>query len=512
VCRRAFLAIALTCAVPILAAPAQPGLTGTPQLARVYDAILDARFDDIPALLRQACGPAPAEACQLLDVVATWWQIQLDPGNRARDAAFAARADAAIAATTAWTARAPDRAEAWFYLGGAYGVRARWRVLRGERLAAARDGKRIKESLERALALDPDLHDAYFGIGLYHYYADVAPAGATVLRWLMALPGGDRATGLREMLQARDRGQLLRGEADYQLHTVYLWYEDQTGRALALLAGLDQRHPGNPHFLQQTAGIEDTYYQDPVGSAATWAELLERARRGRVAEPELAATAARLGIARQHEQLAESDVAVEALRTAAAAKPQAPYGAAALVQLRLAQSLDRLGYRSDAIASYEAAQAAAPADDPHGVRAAARTGLRQRPDPARASAYRLSLEGWRALERGDLVAAAGALAQARALDADEPVLQYRAARLLLAQGLIDDALTAFAAVHRERETTPEEIYLRACVEAAEIHEHRRAIGIAIDLYRTALTMSGGDRRLKARAQRALTRLTNAGAL
>jgi len=92
------------------------------------------------------------------------------------------------------------------------------------------------------------------------------------------------------------------------------------------------------------------------------------------------------------------------------------------------------------------------------------------------------------------------------------VLQYRYARLLLAQGLIDDALSAFAAVHRLRETTPEEIYLRACVDAARIHEQQRAFGVAIDLYRTALTMSGGDRRLKANAQRALTRLTTAGAL
>ena len=56
--------------------------------------------------------------------------------------------------------RAVDRtasptAEAWFYLGAAYGARVQWRVLRQEHLAAARDGKRIKEALEQALALDP---------------------------------------------------------------------------------------------------------------------------------------------------------------------------------------------------------------------------------------------------------------------------------------------------------------------------------------------------------------------
>ncbi len=70
--------------------------------------------------------------------------------------------------------------------------------LRGERLAAARDGKRIKDALERALALDPGLQDAYFGLGLYHYYADVAPADPKMLRWLLLLPGGDRARGWKK--------------------------------------------------------------------------------------------------------------------------------------------------------------------------------------------------------------------------------------------------------------------------------------------------------------------------
>ena len=121
-----------------------------------------------------------------------------------------------------------------------------WRVLRGERLAAARDGKKIKDALERALQLDPGLDDAYFGIGLYHYYADVAPTAAKILRWLLFLPGGDRVKGLQEMLQARQRGVLLKGEADYQLHLIYLWYEQQPARALELLRDLDARYPDQP--------------------------------------------------------------------------------------------------------------------------------------------------------------------------------------------------------------------------------------------------------------------------
>ncbi|MBF8299779.1 MAG: hypothetical protein HW394_149 [Acidobacteria bacterium] len=352
------------------------GLTAAPELARVYNAIFDARFADVPALLTQACGPAPREACQVLDAVGLWWQIQLDPFNTTRDAGFQSRVEAAIAATEAWTAREPERAEAWFYLGGAYGARVQWRVLRGARLAAARDGTRIRDALERASALDPSMADAYFGIGLYRYYAAAAPAALRMLRWLLLLPGGDRALGLEQMGRARSSGLLMRSEADYQLHVLYLWYERQPGPALDLLAGLIERHPRNPHFRQAAADLHDVYLHDLTASLRSWEALLDAARAGRVAEPEMAETAARLGIARQLDRLSRSEGALEHLRAVIAARPGAPFGAVSRAHLQLGDALDRLGRRDEAATAYRAAIAETGARDPLGIAARARTALR----------------------------------------------------------------------------------------------------------------------------------------
>ena len=69
---------------------------------------------------------------------------------------------------------------------------------------------------------------------------------------------------------ARDRGEILRGEADYQLHLVYLWYEHDTPQALRLLDGLDRRYPTNPMFLQRIAEVESMYVHDEPASAAAW--------------------------------------------------------------------------------------------------------------------------------------------------------------------------------------------------------------------------------------------------
>ena len=212
---------------------------------------------------------------------------------------------------------------------------------------AARDGKRIKDALERALALDPRLQDAYFGIGLYRYYADVAPAAAKMLRWLLLLPGGDKTEGLSEMLRAREHGALLRGEADYQLHVIYLWYEKQPQRALELLTRLRDRHPRNPLFPQLIAEVQDVYLHDLPASLRTWRSLL--ARRARAvsrlrSSPRCARGSASRRVARP--PAARSTRAIEQLRAVIAAKPLAPFGAYAQAQRDLA----RLRARTRAVA------------------------------------------------------------------------------------------------------------------------------------------------------------------
>ena len=373
------LAALLAAAAPNAASQTQQGLTAAAEIGLAYDAILDSRFDEVQGLLADACGPAPTEACQLLEAVSLWWHIQLDPLSRTRDAEFETQVDGAIAAIEAWTEREPQRAEAWFYLGGAYGARSQWRVLRGSRLAAARDGKRIKDSLERALSLDPAMADAHFGIGLYRYYADVAPAAVRILQWLFLLPGGDRVGGLEEIGRARKSGLLLRSEADYQLHLLYLWYEKQPESALTLLEGLVERHPRNPHFQQAVAEVHDVYRHDAGASLRSWEALLSAARAKRVTEPQMAETAARLGIALQLDRLSRSEEAIEPLRAVISARPPAPFGAVARAHLQLGDTLGHLGRRSDAIASYEAAIVAAGSDDPLRIASRARNAMRVRP-------------------------------------------------------------------------------------------------------------------------------------
>jgi hypothetical protein len=338
--------------------------------------------------------------------------------------------------------------------------------------AAARDGKRIKEALERSLALDPSLQDAYFGIGLYHYYADVAPAAAKILRFLLALPGGDKEEGMQEMLRARSGGQLLRDEADYQLHLIDLWYEKQPQHALALLRGLHDRHPRNPHFLEQIARVEEEYLHDHAASLRSWRTLLAAAEAGRVSRPEMALTSARLALAPDLDARYETDIAVDWLRAIVVARAAAPFGAVTRAQQMLRRMAPRLEASNDT-----------------------------------ARAYRLSLEGWRAYQRGALADAARLLHQSVALRPREMVARYRLARVLDAENHDDEAVEMYESVLLSFDTTPPAFYAAASLDAARLYEQRGDLPRAAELYRRATTIFGADPATKDAAQRALARLT-----
>jgi tetratricopeptide (TPR) repeat protein len=505
----ALAALAVVCATAGRAQPsgssALPELTGVDGLSRVYDYILDARFDQADAELQRACGPAPPEACAVLDATATWWRILLDPGSRALDDDFSSSIDAAIAGADAWVVREPKSAEAQFYLGAAYAVRVQWRVLRDEKLAAARDGKRIKQALDRAIALDPELDDAYFGLGMYQYYADIAPASAKVLRFLLMLPGGNKTEGLAQMLRARWQGRLLQGEADYQLQIIYLWYEHRVDQAIDILESLHDRYPGNPLFLSELAQVQDKYQHDITASLDTWRTVLALAREQRLNEPALAAIQARLGVARQLEALYQTDHAIEQLRAIVEAKPSQPYGATATAWLALGEAHDRVGDRESASAAYRAAIAAAP-PELHLIRQHANERLRHPPDVTRAEAYRLSLDGFRRLERSDVNGAEAALSRSLALDPRDPVAHYRYGRVLQARRQDAPALAQFEQTIRAGRECPAPITAAAYLEAARLQERSGQLDIALGYYRAAATWFGGGGDARAAANRALTRL------
>ena len=152
--------------------------------------------------------------------------------------------------------------------------------LGGARRQAHQGGARARARRSTRPATTPPSASA-----LYRYYATIAPAYLRWLRWLLLLPGGNRAEGLAQMERTSRQGQLVRGEADYQLHLVYLWYEQRFSEALAIVIDLQRRYPRNPLFRHLEATITDVYFHDHARSLAASEALVAAAARGEVNRP-----------------------------------------------------------------------------------------------------------------------------------------------------------------------------------------------------------------------------------
>jgi tetratricopeptide (TPR) repeat protein len=483
-----------------------PVLAGADRLNRAYDAIFDADFERARALIEEACPPAPREACLVLEATRQFWRIQIDPEDRSRDAAFETAVTSAIATAEAWTEREPRQPEAWFYLGGAYGARVQWRVLRQERLGAARDGREVKNALDRTLALAPSLVDAQFGLGLYEYYADVAPTAARILRVLLMLPGGDRARGLARMQQTRQSGQLLADEAAFQLHVVYFWYENRAADAIALLEELVRRHPRNPYFRRIIAEAQEVYLHDTSAALASWRELARLADSNGVNEGALARAEAHLGYATALDALGDTDLAVAELTRLRAAAPLVPWGITNRIALALGRAHDRLGNRTDAEALLRQVAVATSRHDPLALGDAARR-LLQRPTPdARGRAHRLGLEAWRAFTADASAPVEPRFEEAITLDPHNGVTRLHYARVLAARQRIAPAIAELDAVVAAAKTTPASTIGEALLLGGRLREQQRDRDGALAAYRRAAATFGAAAATRNAASRAIERL------
>ncbi len=197
----------------------------------------------------------------LLEANARWWKLYceaceikwntIDAWHRPKlpeDAAYFELADRAIALAEA-RLKASDQAEMQLYAGMGYALKARLLGLRDERKATARAGVKAREHFLRALELDPDLADAYTGLGLYNYYADTLSAIAKLLRFFMGIPGGNKKEGIRQLQLGMRKGELTVVEAQVYLAKNLRNYDHQYERAEELLAPLVEQYPANPIFL-----------------------------------------------------------------------------------------------------------------------------------------------------------------------------------------------------------------------------------------------------------------------
>ena len=247
----------------LLAAPAHASKLNLPSeatqgLRLIYDGNPDAAIE----LFRKLQQQLPDHPLgYLLEANARWWKLycgtceikygMIDAWRRPRlpeDDAYLTLADKTVRLAEAQLKRA-DTAEMRLYAGMGWLLRGRLLGLRDDRRGTARAGVKAREHLLRALQLDPDVADAYAGLGLYNYYVDTLSALARMLRFFMGIPGGSKKEGVRQLEIAMNKGELTAVEARFYLAKNLRNYDHKYERAAGLLAPLVEQYPRNPLFL-----------------------------------------------------------------------------------------------------------------------------------------------------------------------------------------------------------------------------------------------------------------------
>jgi len=157
--------------------------------------------------------------------------------------------------------RHPEDVLARFYLGGAYGFRGLYKFRKREWLSAFHDGVKGLLNLEESLNLNQELYDAYYGLGIFHYFRS---ARGNVLGFLNLYPEGKKQ-GIHEIWLAVRKGFYSEVSGQYALMAIY-YDEQEFDKAWKLNERLHARFPDNPSCLYMRSRISE--------QTGNWKEML----------------------------------------------------------------------------------------------------------------------------------------------------------------------------------------------------------------------------------------------
>ena len=264
------LCLALLAAASLFAAPAKAGgLQLPPEAKQGLDLLYSGQADQAIQIARQMEKDRPDFPLgYLLEAESRWWQIycaaceikwnMIDAWDEPRglqDDDYLALTDKAIALAEMHIAES-DTAEMELYDGMGWMLRTRLTGLRGEHRVTANAGVKTRTHMLRCLQLDPQMSDAYVGLGLYNYYVDAMSGLAKILRFFMGIPGGSKQEGIRQLRIAMEQGTLTSVEARFNLAKDLRTFDLNYTDGLDVVGPLVAVYPRNPYFHLLTGDLQ----------------------------------------------------------------------------------------------------------------------------------------------------------------------------------------------------------------------------------------------------------------
>ncbi|MGH1363965.1 MAG: hypothetical protein ACRBF0_10440 [Calditrichia bacterium] len=155
--------------------------------------------------------------------------------------------DYAVKIAESYIKRSENKADGHFYLGIANGLRGIYHVAQYNYVRAYWYGRKAKNNLNDTIKHDAEYNDAYVGLGIFHYYADLLPG---VVKFLAGVLGfqGDKTRGIREIERTRDNGKHFKFEAEFVYYSIRYFLEGDKAASVRGFKSLYKRYADNHGF------------------------------------------------------------------------------------------------------------------------------------------------------------------------------------------------------------------------------------------------------------------------
>jgi tetratricopeptide (TPR) repeat protein len=405
---------------------------------------------------------------------------QRSEGERVLEPEFERRIEAFLATAEERFARSDKDDEALFYLANGYMLRATYRLDHDKGIwGAARDGARAKRFSEQYVQRHPEHGDAYFALGTYNYYVEIAPTFIKIIRLFLFLPPGNRAAGLQQLERAHAQGSVFAPQAGLMLMEIYGSFESRPADAVRIGERLAAQYHDSPKVQFSLAELyEGPAVEDHERAAATYQRIIDNEDRRAGAERP-AKYQARLGLAgarfsrwRTNESFAVLDAVIDR-------KPATPVWV--MPNFLLRRSFYR-GLLNDPASSADAkAVLAEPRwKEWHKGATDRLQWLERRRQSGEAAVFAALIPGNRLAVDRRWDEARGAYEQVRQKYPNHCQVRFRLAHLAFRRGEAEQALREFTAV-AEDSASPDWLKAQALLFVARVHDlaGRRADAVKV---------------------------------
>ncbi len=262
--------------------------------------------------------------------------------------------DDSISGIKRWIKKNPEDSNGYMGIGALYGLRALFNMRNRNWVTSYFAGRKAISNLEKSLKLDPTYYDAYFGLGIYQYFAGTLPSVIKVLARIVAIKGNPQQ-GVAYLNLARTKAHFTADSAKLILIEVQNtrgseFYAPE--KSLEFIRQLRAKFPTNPlmHYVEIICLYETGHYDEVTQQAH---EFLTRIGKDKFYKD--------IYIPRAYTALGTTQMAqgnFESARTLfeegkEKLKGQEPSRWAVWNELRLGQVYDILGQRAKAQAQYK---------------------------------------------------------------------------------------------------------------------------------------------------------------